>query len=121
MNAVVSVDAEGRTVVVEPGVVLADLADAVERGTGNRLTFAPDPSSKNRATVGGSIGNAACGTPPVRHGRTGDHVLSLDVVLADGTRLTATETTLGATDPDDAAAVDSASRLSADLRALATG
>jgi FAD/FMN-containing dehydrogenase/Fe-S oxidoreductase len=121
MNAVVSVDATDRTVVVEPGVVLADLAEAVERGTDNRLTFAPDPSSKNRATIGGSIGNDACGNHSVRHGRTGDHVLSLDVVLADGTRLTATETALRATDPKDAPAVDRASRLSADLRALATG
>ena len=121
MNAIVSVDAANRTTVVEPGVVLADLAEAVQRRTGNRLTFAPDPSSRNRATIGGSIGNDACGNHSVRYGRTGDHVVSLDVVLADGTRLTATRTALRATDPDDVAAVERASRLTADLKALAAG
>jgi FAD/FMN-containing dehydrogenase/Fe-S oxidoreductase len=119
MNAVVSVDVGNRTAVVEPGVILADLAEAVQHGTDNRLTFAPDPSSKNRATVGGSIGNDACGNHSVRYGRTGDHVMSLDLVLADGTRLTATETALRATDPQDAAADHRARELSADLRALA--
>lgn len=119
MNRILSVDAATRTVVVEPGVVLADLADTVENRTANRLTFAPDPSSRNRATVGGSIGNDACGNHSVRYGRTGDHVMSLDLVMADGTRLTATRTGVQATDPDDTAAAERASRLSADLRALA--
>ena len=41
------------------------------------------------ATVGGSIGNDACGNHSVRHGRTSDHVVSLDLVMADGARLTA--------------------------------
>lgn len=121
MNAIVSVDAANRTTVVEPGVVLADLADAVQHRTGNRLTFAPDPSSRNRATIGGAIGNDACGNHSVRYGRTGDHVVSLDVVLADGTRLTATRTALRATDSDDVAAVERASQLTADLKALAAG
>jgi FAD/FMN-containing dehydrogenase/Fe-S oxidoreductase len=119
MNAVVSVDAANRTAVVEPGVILADLAEAVEEDTGNQLTFAPDPSSKNRATIGGSIGNDACGNHSVRYGRTGDHVVSLDVVLADGTRLTATHTALRATDPEDVTAARRASQLSAGLKALA--
>jgi FAD/FMN-containing dehydrogenase/Fe-S oxidoreductase len=119
MNGVVSIDPARRTAVVEPGVVLADLAEAVQQGTGNRLTFAPDPSSKNRATVGGSIGNDACGNHSVRYGRTGDHVVSLDLVLADGTRLTATRTAVRATDPKDLAAAGRASQLSAGLKALA--
>ncbi|MEW5809333.1 MAG: FAD-binding and (Fe-S)-binding domain-containing protein [Actinomycetota bacterium] len=119
MHRIVSIDGETKTAVVEPGVVLADLAEAVQHSTANRLTFAPDPSSRNRATVGGSIGNDACGNHSVRYGRTGDHVVSLDLVLADGTRLTATRTGLHATDPADAAAAERASALSADLRALA--
>ncbi|WP_237571599.1 FAD-binding and (Fe-S)-binding domain-containing protein [Mycolicibacterium lacusdiani] len=120
MNGIVSIDAASRTVVVEPGVVLADLTEAVQHATGNLLTFAPDPSSRNRATVGGSIGNDACGNHSVRHGRTGDHVQSLDVVLADGTRLTATQTALRATDPEDEVAAGRAAALSAGLQALAT-
>ncbi|MFC7672834.1 FAD-binding and (Fe-S)-binding domain-containing protein [Mycolicibacterium sp. GCM10028919] len=119
MNRIVSIDAARRTVVVEPGVVLADLSEAVQHATGNLLTFAPDPSSRNRATVGGSIGNDACGNHSVRHGRTGDHVQSLDVVLADGTRLTATQTALRATDPEDEAAAERAAGLSAGLAGLA--
>ena len=118
MDRIVSVDAASRTAVVEPGVVLAELAEAVQRSTADQLTFAPDPSSRNRATVGGSIGNDACGNHSVRYGRTGDHVVSLDLVLADGTRLTATRSGLCATDPADIAATERASALSADLRAL---
>ncbi|MFS0896986.1 FAD-binding and (Fe-S)-binding domain-containing protein [Mycolicibacterium litorale] len=121
MNRVLSLDAANRSAVVEPGVILADLAETVEVGTANRLTFAPDPSSRNRATVGGAIGNDACGNHSVRYGRTGDHVVSLDLVMADGTRLTATRTGLRATDPEDTAAAERASALSADLRALAAG
>lgn len=119
MTRILSVDAASRTAVVEAGAVLADLAECVEDETAGRLTFAPDPSSRNRATVGGSIGNDACGNHSVRYGRTGDHVVSLDLVLADGSRLTATRNGLQATDPDDAAAAERARALSADLRALA--
>lgn len=119
MDRVISIDEESRTAVVEPGVVLAELAESVENRTAGRLTFAPDPSSRNRATVGGAVGNDACGNHSVRYGRTGDHVVSLDLVLADGTRLTATRTGLRATDPDDTAAVERARALSADLQALA--
>lgn len=119
MNRIVAIDAATRTAVVEPGVIVADLAEAVQQCTANRLTFAPDPSSRNRATVGGSIGNDACGNHSVRYGRTGDHVMTLDLVLADGTRLTASHTGLSATDPADTIAAERASALSADLRALA--
>lgn len=120
MNRVHTIDAGNRTAVVEPGVVLADLAETVQDSTGNRLTFAPDPSSKSRATVGGSIGNDACGNHSVRYGRTGDHVVALDLVLADGARVTATRNGLHATDPGDATAAARADELTASLQALAT-
>ncbi|OAN38980.1 FAD-binding and (Fe-S)-binding domain-containing protein [Mycolicibacterium iranicum] len=118
MNRIRSIDDAGRTADVEPGVVLSDLSAAVERHTGGALTFAPDPSSKNRATVGGSIGNDACGNHSVRYGRTSDHVVSLDLLLADGARVTATSTGLQATDADDAPAALRAAELTAGLRAL---
>ena len=57
MNAVLSVDAESKSAVVEPGIVLSELAEAVSGATGGILTYAPDPSSRSRATVGGAIGN----------------------------------------------------------------
>ena len=101
LTAIRVLDEDARTVDVDPGVVLADLTREVEAATGGRLTFAPDPSSKNRATVGGAIGNDACGNHSVRYGRTSDHVVEIDVVTTDGARLTATNRGLRATDPHD--------------------
>jgi FAD/FMN-containing dehydrogenase/Fe-S oxidoreductase len=52
------------------------------------LRFGPDPSTHSRATLGGMIGNNACGAHSVVWGRTVDNVLDLEVLLADGSRLT---------------------------------
>ncbi|KRE71643.1 FAD-binding and (Fe-S)-binding domain-containing protein [Arthrobacter sp. Soil762] len=119
MNRIHGIDEAAGTVSVDPGVVLAVLSREVEQATANRFTFAPDPSSKNRATVGGSIGNDACGNHSVRYGRTSDHVVEIDVVTTDGARLTATATGLRATDPADRAAVVRAAALTDSLRELA--
>ncbi|WP_418605596.1 FAD-binding oxidoreductase [Georgenia sp. SUBG003] len=86
MNKVVSLDPEARTAVVQPGVVMSDL-QAVARPHG--LRFGPDPSTQNRATLGGMIGNNACGPHAVAYGRTADNVRTLDVVDAGGRRFTA--------------------------------
>ena len=86
LNAVLSLDPESRTARVQPGVVLDDLrAAAAPHG----LTFGPDPSTHNRCTLGGMIGNNACGSHSVAWGKTVDNVRTLDVVSYDGTRLTA--------------------------------
>ena len=119
MRRVVAVDADSREAVVEPGTVLTDLQDAVREASNGKLTFAPDPSSKSRATVGGAIGNDACGNHSVRHGRTADHVVSLDLVSAAGHRLTATRNGLVASDPEDQAAVGEAKRIRDGLTELA--
>ncbi|MHA3020626.1 FAD-binding and (Fe-S)-binding domain-containing protein [Mycobacterium sp. BMJ-28] len=120
MRAIVAVDPLQRTAVVEPGVILSDLAHTVETRTAGTLTFAPDPSSKSRATIGGSIANDACGNHSVRHGRTSDHVVSLDLVLADGARVTATRSGICATDPADVAAANRAAMIEEQLRTLAS-
>jgi FAD/FMN-containing dehydrogenase/Fe-S oxidoreductase len=86
LNRVVSVDAEARTAVVEPGTILDDITAAA---AGHGLRFGPDPSSHARASIGGSIGNNACGSRALRYGRTADNVVSLDVLTASGERLTA--------------------------------
>ena len=119
MNRVLAVDEAAGTVDVEPGVVLAELSHEVERATGGRCTFAPDPSSKNRATVGGAIGNDACGNHSVRYGRTSDHVAEIDLVTSDGARLTATENGLWATDPVDWFSVERAEELAGELARIA--
>ena len=133
MTRVISVDEAGATaapgatgtgpatVTAESGVVLTDLRAAVHAATGDRLTFAPDPSSQSRACLGGAIGNDACGNHSVRHGRTADHVESLRLVTADGLRLTATRHGVEATDPSDAAGTARAEHLTAQLRDLAAG
>ncbi|WP_138445416.1 FAD-binding and (Fe-S)-binding domain-containing protein [Sinomonas susongensis] len=119
MDRVFGIDAEAGTVDVEPGVILASLSREVERATAGRQTFAPDPSSKNRATVGGAIANDACGNHSVRYGRTSDHVAEIDLVTSDGARVTATETGLRATDPADSFSAARAEDLAASLARLA--
>jgi FAD/FMN-containing dehydrogenase/Fe-S oxidoreductase len=119
MNHVLAINEETGTVDVEPGVILSDLSREVEQATDGRCTFAPDPSSKNRATVGGAIGNDACGNHSVRYGRTSDHVSEIDLVTSDGARLTATETGLRATDPTDSFSVARAEALAASLARIA--
>ncbi|BBZ36428.1 FAD-binding and (Fe-S)-binding domain-containing protein [Mycolicibacterium confluentis] len=98
MNRVLRVDDDARTATVEAGVVLDSLQEVV-RPYG--LMFGPDPSSHSRATLGGMIGNDACGNHSVAYGRTGDHVLELDLVLADGVRVRADSTGITAVDPAD--------------------
>lgn len=86
MNRVLSIDPDARTARVQPGVILAQLqADAGRHG----LRFGPDPSTLNRATLGGMIGNNACGPHAVACGKTSDNVVSLDVVDGTGRRFLA--------------------------------
>ncbi|MFY2787692.1 FAD-binding and (Fe-S)-binding domain-containing protein [Rhodococcus sp. MALMAid1271] len=119
MNRVVSVDTDSRTAVVEPGIVISELQRELVTRTSGAFTFAPDPSSKTRATVGGAVGNDACGNHSVRYGRTSDHTVAMDVVSAEGHLLRVTRTGVSAVHPEDAAAVEAAERISRDLRALA--
>jgi FAD/FMN-containing dehydrogenase/Fe-S oxidoreductase len=86
LNRVLAVDPEARTAVVEPGAILDDITAAA---AGHGLRFGPDPSTHARASIGGSIGNNACGSRALRYGRTADNVVSLDVLTASGERLAA--------------------------------
>lgn len=119
MHAVLDVDTHDKTATVQAGAVLTEIRKAVVAASAGTLGFAPDPSSQSRACLGGAIGNDACGNHSVRHGRTADHVLALQVVTAEGLRLTATRSGVHATDPDDAAATARAAELERDLRDLA--
>ncbi|MFD5272219.1 FAD-binding and (Fe-S)-binding domain-containing protein [Streptomyces sp. NPDC058335] len=119
MNRIHTIDETSGTADVDAGVVLSVLSRSAEGATGGALTFAPDPSSKTRATVGGAIGNDACGNHSVRYGRTSDHVVELDIVTSDGVRLTAFAGGLRATDHEDAHAVARAFELGEQLKELA--
>ena len=120
MTRIHHIDAETSTAHVDPGVVLTHLAAAARTATDGRLTFAPDPSSASRATIGGAIGNDACGNHSVRHGRTTDHVEALDLVTADGLRLTATRSGIEPTLSNDPAATARAAELTRELTDLTT-
>jgi FAD/FMN-containing dehydrogenase/Fe-S oxidoreductase len=84
-NRILSIDPDNAVARVEPGVVLDRLRGAA---AAHGLTFGPDPSTHSRATLGGMIGNNACGAHSPAWGKTVDHVRSLDVLLSDGTRTT---------------------------------
>ncbi|GIH14444.1 FAD-binding and (Fe-S)-binding domain-containing protein [Rugosimonospora africana] len=86
LGHVVAIDPEQRTATVEPGVVLAQLQREAGR---HGLRFGPDPSTHNRCTLGGMIGNNACGSRALGYGRTADNVVELDVVAGTGERLRA--------------------------------
>ena len=90
MSAIGPVDPINRTVTVQPGAVLDRVRDAAERFN---LTFAPDPATHSRCTLGGMIGNNSCGVHGLLGGKTVDGVQSLDILLYDGTRLTVGATT----------------------------
>ncbi|RST17737.1 FAD-binding oxidoreductase [Streptomyces sp. WAC05374] len=84
LRGIVSVDPEARRAVVQPGVVLDRLREEVRR---HGLTFGPDPSTHSRCTLGGMIGNNACGSHSVAWGTTADNVERLSVVTYGGTEL----------------------------------
>ncbi|WP_344417568.1 FAD-binding and (Fe-S)-binding domain-containing protein [Pseudonocardia ailaonensis] len=84
LHRVLDVDPLGRTARVEPGVVQAALQAAVRP---HGLRFGPDPSSHTRATIGGMIGNNACGSRALGYGRTSDNVLAMTHLLASGDTL----------------------------------
>ena len=115
MNRILDIDPTARTARVEAGVILDALRDAT---ASHGLDFGPDPSSHSRCTLGGMIGNDACGNRSVRHGRTSGHIEALEIVTADGVRAVADRTGLRAADPDDMDAVERVARLEADVRRL---
>ena len=84
MGNILEIDPERRIARVQPGVVLDHLRNAAEK---YHLTFAPDPASHDRCTIGGMIGNNSCGVHSVMAGKTDDNIEALDVVTYDGVRL----------------------------------
>jgi FAD/FMN-containing dehydrogenase/Fe-S oxidoreductase len=85
MDAIGEIDSAAKRVRVGPGVVQDDLNAAANP---HGLGFGPDTSTSNRATLGGMIGNNSSGSHSIVYGTTVDHVIELDVVLADGSRTT---------------------------------
>lgn len=84
MNRILEIDEVNATAHVEAGIVTADLQTAVEK---RGLFYPPDPSSIRHSTIGGNIACNAGGPRCLKYGVTGDYVLGLTAVLADGSVL----------------------------------
>ncbi|EAR25851.1 putative oxidoreductase [marine actinobacterium PHSC20C1] len=86
VNRIIEVDPDARTATVEPGIILGSLQkSAAVYG----LRFGPDPSTWARCTIGGMIGNNACGSHSLAFGRTADNVIELDILDGTGRRFIA--------------------------------
>lgn len=87
-NRILEFDPSHRRARVEPGVILGE----VQRiGAPHGLRFGPDPSTWARCSLGGMIGNNACGPHSLAFGKTADNILSLDVIDGLGRAFKATE------------------------------
>jgi FAD/FMN-containing dehydrogenase/Fe-S oxidoreductase len=86
MHRILDVDPAGRRVRVEPGVIVGRLNRAL---AAHGLLFGPDPATKDRAALGGMIGNNSCGAHSLAYGKTVDHVERVVALLADGSLIEA--------------------------------
>jgi len=82
-HRVVSVDAEAKTCVVEPGIVLDELNGHL---SSYGLMFGPRPATHDHCTLGGMISNNSCGATAQAYGKTVDNVVRLEVLTYDGER-----------------------------------
>ncbi|MFZ0591915.1 MAG: FAD-binding oxidoreductase, partial [Bryobacteraceae bacterium] len=82
MNRILEIDIENERAIVQPGVVNLDITLAVQPFG---YFFAPDPSSQRACTIGGNVAENAGGPHTLAYGVTTNHVVSLEVVLSDGT------------------------------------
>ena len=112
MGNILKIDPDRRTARVQPGVVLDHLRNAAEK---YHLTFAPDPASHDRCTIGGMIGNNSCGVHSVMAGKTDDNIEALEVVTYDGVRLTVGQNSIRTPGTQNELCGDSRPRLSGGL------
>lgn len=81
LDEVLEIDPTDRIARVQPGVITGDLRSRVQQ---HGLFYPPDPGSVDFSTIGGNVATNAGGMCCVKYGVTGDHVLGLEAVLADG-------------------------------------
>ena len=84
MSGILEIDPVRRIARVQPGVVLDHLRNRAEQ---HHLTFAPDPATHSRCTLGGMIGNNSCGVHSIMAGKTDDNIEQLEIVTYDGFRM----------------------------------
>ena len=81
LNNILQIDTSTQKAIVEPGITIDLLNHQLKK---HNLFFTPDPSTTNRDTVGGVIGNNSCGAHSIIYGKTIDHILKLENILSDG-------------------------------------
>jgi len=113
LASIVSLDPDARAATVQPGVVQAQLQRAAAP---HGLRFGPDPSTHDRCTIGGMIGNDSCGSRSLQYGRTSDNVLALEVLAGGGQRLR-----LAGPEPAEGAGTAAGSPQLAALREIVAG
>lgn len=86
MNACLEINVDEHWARVQPGIVLDELNHQLKP---HGLMYAPDVATSSRANVGGTIGNNSAGSHSLIYGKTIDHVMSLDLILANGDEITA--------------------------------
>ncbi len=84
MAKILEIDPQRRIARVQPGVVLDNLRNEAEK---HRLTFAPDPATHAQCTLGGMIGNNACGVHSIMAGKTEDNIEALEILTYGGDRM----------------------------------
>jgi glycolate oxidase subunit GlcD len=84
LNRILGIHPERRTAVVQPGVTNLELQNALAP---LGFFYAPDPASQKVATLGGNVGENSGGPRCLKYGVTTNHILGLEVVLADGEML----------------------------------
>jgi FAD/FMN-containing dehydrogenase/Fe-S oxidoreductase len=109
-NRILDLDVANRRCVVQPGIVLDELNRALKP---HGLWFPVDVSTASRATIGGMAANNSCGGRSLRYGTMRDNVLSIEAILADGTR-----TTFGPVDRNGVLGNDPTSALISEMLAL---
>ncbi|PIF06700.1 MAG: FAD-binding oxidoreductase [Draconibacterium sp.] len=85
MNKILELNKEEHYVIVEPGVVLAELNIFLAQ---HGLQFGPETSTANRCVIGGMLGNNSCGLHSLVYGSVREHVLEVDAILSDGSEVT---------------------------------
>jgi FAD/FMN-containing dehydrogenase/Fe-S oxidoreductase len=93
MARILEIDPARRIARVQPGVILDHLRAEAEK---HQLTFAPDPATHDRCTLGGMIGNNSCGVHSIMAGKTDDNIESLEILTYGGQRMH-----VGATSEED--------------------
>lgn len=81
MNKIIHFNKDNKSITVQPGIIRDELNRYLNE---HRLFFSPITSTANRATIGGMVGNNSSGTTSIKYGVTRDKIISLKMILHDG-------------------------------------